>query len=757
MRRHRRHLALIRRECRNRIRLAAKISRQIAEALEHAHQFGVLHRDIKPSNILIDGVGQAYLTDFGLAHMRNTQLTMSGDVLGTLRYMSPEQALGRRAEIGERSDIYSLGATLHEMVTLTPLFSADDTEALFSAIVHREAPRPRQLDHRIPRDLETIILKATARESSDRYESAAAVAEDLQRFLDDHPIHARRLSLVDRIGKWSRRHMKLVATATIVLLALVVLLSLSVALITQAQQRTQDSLGYVEDMLYARDVTLAYNAWEKRWSDQASTLLNRHVPGSGQVDRRGIEWYLLHSIVKEPPPLTLRGHEGAVNEVAVFPDRKRLATAGDDGIVQIWSLADGRLLSTIDTHQEQLSAVAISPCGNYVAAGCNTVSLWDPVSGAKIRDLTSHETTVEAIAFSPDGALIATGARYEDVQVSSVEGELKLQVDNPSRIESLSFFRDSHRLLMPYRTIASGLTHEFMRSLDLRTGKGDTFSPFADVTLGVVGASGTYAAIGGRDNTRIFLTDLDTGRKHLELPRHRDELNMLAISPTGGTVAAVYRDGVVTYWRITQWEVGPSRSIKAHDGSATYVQLIDDQRLVTCGADGTTKIWDMEPSERVLSLGPTAHHTVTDMAFAADGQHLAVVHKDGLLWHGESGGGDGVTWRDSEQNRLSFDDVAYSPRGDLLAICSGESNRITLWDIETQQTKQSFFHEEGSVRDICFSPDGCSLASTGDDGEVHIWHVDEGLEKDRWSLPHHGWALAYSRAGEVSCQRRTLQ
>ena len=171
-------------------RSVARVGVQVAEALEYAHQQGIVHRDIKPSNLLLDTQGTVWITDFGLAKAEGTdELTGPGDLLGTLRYMAPERFQG---QADPRSDVYSLGLTLYEMVTLRPAFAAAERAQLIERMLHAEPPRPRQLDGRIPRDLETLILKAIAKEPARRYQTAGELAADLQRFLADRPIQARR-------------------------------------------------------------------------------------------------------------------------------------------------------------------------------------------------------------------------------------------------------------------------------------------------------------------------------------------------------------------------------------------------------------------------------------------------------------------------------------------------------------------------------------------------------------------------------------
>jgi serine/threonine protein kinase/Flp pilus assembly protein TadD len=206
-------------------RRVAELGIQAAEALDHAHQLGILHRDVKPANLLVDGRGGLWVTDFGLAQVQSdARLTMTGDLVGTLRYMSPEQALAQRVVIDHRTDVYSLGATLYELLTLEPAFAGNDRQELLRLIAFEEPKAPRRLDKAIPAELETIVLKAMEKNPAERYAAANELADDLRRWLADEPIRAQRAGVLRRLGKWSRRHRAaVVATVTVLALALVML------------------------------------------------------------------------------------------------------------------------------------------------------------------------------------------------------------------------------------------------------------------------------------------------------------------------------------------------------------------------------------------------------------------------------------------------------------------------------------------------------------------------------------------------------
>lgn len=252
----------------------ARLGIQAANALHHAHQCGVIHRDIKPSNLLLDDRQKLWITDFGLARIANNPgVTMTGDMVGTLRYMSPEQANSGQLVVDSRTDIYSLGATLYELLTLQPAFPGEDRQEVLRAISQKDPIAPSAIDSAIPHDLETIILGAMAKSREDRYDTAEKLAEDLTRFLEGKPTLARRPTLRDRSAKWIRRHRVLVSVAASFLVVLAAVSTTSAFLLMREQGRTQAALVSAEENLQqARQVV-------DRFGNQFSRELAQ-LPGS---------------------------------------------------------------------------------------------------------------------------------------------------------------------------------------------------------------------------------------------------------------------------------------------------------------------------------------------------------------------------------------------------------------------------------------------------------------------------------------------
>jgi serine/threonine protein kinase/Flp pilus assembly protein TadD len=243
---------------------------QAAEALDHAHQMGIVHRDVKPANLLVDAAGRLWVTDFGLAQVQSeTRVTMTGDLVGTLRYMSPEQALARRVVIDHRTDVYSLGATLYELLTMRPAFDGADRQELLRQIAFEEPLTPRRLNRAIPAELETVVLKAMEKNPTERYGTARELADDLERFLKDEPIRARRPPLLVRLRKWGRRHRPVVASlAAVALTLLAVAAAWALAYqrrLTETERGVTAALLQAETLLEEGEKLLDYpDRWQVR-------------------------------------------------------------------------------------------------------------------------------------------------------------------------------------------------------------------------------------------------------------------------------------------------------------------------------------------------------------------------------------------------------------------------------------------------------------------------------------------------------------
>jgi tetratricopeptide (TPR) repeat protein len=269
------------------VRTAVALCVQAAEALDHAHQLGIVHRDVKPANLLVDPAGTLWVTDFGLASSRkDAGLTTTGEIVGTVRYMSPEQALAKRVPVDHRTDVYSLGATLYELLTLEPAFPGDDPHAVMRDIASREPVPPRQRNPALPVDVETVLMKAMTKDPAGRYGTAQEMADDLKRYLTDRPVLARRASVVERVVRWSRRHRAGVAATVVVLLVGAGALAIGAK---QEERKTREALAKAEENL-----DRAYLAVKRFLSQTVSTTLSNSptlTPDTRADLEKALEFY----------------------------------------------------------------------------------------------------------------------------------------------------------------------------------------------------------------------------------------------------------------------------------------------------------------------------------------------------------------------------------------------------------------------------------------------------------------------------------
>lgn len=324
-------------------RRSARWLKAVSEAVQYAHDHGILHRDLKPSNLLIDRQDQPRVTDFGLAKRfaEASQLTLSGQVLGSPGYMPPEQAEPRRGRVSRRSDVYGLGATLYHVLTGRAPFQGESATEVLHQVLNREPVAPRLLNPGIPQDLETICLKCLEKEPARRYATPGMVADELGRFLEDKPIVARPIGAAGQVWRWCRRKPVVAALAV----ALMVSLGSGVAGVLTQWWRAESSLERSERERYTASVALVRTLLQQRKYQDANQLL----ADASLARFRGWEWgWLLRHCHLDL--MTIR-HLGAGNTSAFLPAGNQLATAGLNNELQIWDLETGRLDRVIQTGQ----------------------------------------------------------------------------------------------------------------------------------------------------------------------------------------------------------------------------------------------------------------------------------------------------------------------------------------------------------------------------------------------------------------------
>ena len=397
-------------------RRAAQYLKTIAEALEHAHQRGVLHRDLKPSNILLDVFDQPRVTDFGLARLMHSDLdlTVAGQLLGSPNYMPPEQAGGQSPKGTPQTDIYSLGAVLYELITGRPPFQGETIQSVLAQVQNADPVSPRQLNPGASLDLQTICLKCLQKEPARRYPSAQALADDLGRFLEGKPILARPVSGLERAWLWCRRR-PLPAAMSAGLAGSVILGAAGVIwqwrqaeFHAQGEERqriiAQREAAETRLSLYAADMAVSSQAIESGNFGLARRTLDALRPKRGETDLRGFEWRYLWHLCRGDQLATLTGHDRTVTCAVFSPDGSRLATGSMDGAVRIWGVAKREPIMTLKISTNAVWSVAFTPDGKSLMAAYEArVEFWDVDSW---RVQTNYPGELAALAKT--GTLLAT-------------------------------------------------------------------------------------------------------------------------------------------------------------------------------------------------------------------------------------------------------------------------------------------------------------------------------------------------------------
>ncbi|HEU0173509.1 MAG TPA: protein kinase [Blastocatellia bacterium] len=735
------------------VRRRLELFLKICEAISYAHQRGVIHRDLKPANILVadesesfDGAspvgGEVKVLDFGLARITDDEgagasgVSEAGQIRGTLPYMSPEQLRGDPGEIDVRADVYALGVILYEMLTERLPYDLEHATAPQAIrIICEEAPKPtvRMLSEtrdrkngktgRIDRDVETIVFKALEKEPERRYRSAAAMAEDVTRYLTNQPIHARPPSALYQFRKLVARH-----KAPFALSAAVFALLLGFAITMAAQSariaRERDKVAQQElsnrRLLYAANMNMAMQAWEANYIKRVQELVESYIPKSGQEDMREFEWYYLWRLCHRDL-LTLKGHGDYVTSVAFSPDGKKLATGSWDGAAKLWDVGAGRELATLKGHRTYVFSVAFSPDGKRLATGSwdHTAKLWDAVTGRELATLKGHGDGVWSVAFSPDGKRLATGSRDRTVKLwDAMTGrELATLKGHRDYVYSVTFSPDGKRL-------ATGSWDHTVKLWDAGAGRElATLKGHEDAVLSVVfSPDGKMLATGSRDRT-AKLWNVVASRNLATLKGHEDEILSVAFSPDGKKLATGSRDRTVKLW-----DVSAGRELATLKGHGDYVTSVafspDGKRLATANVDHTAKLWDAAIGQEPTTL--IGHRDeVHSVAFSPDGKKLAAGSRDGAakLW-------DAITGQELatlKGHRDGVWSVVFSPDGKMLAT-GGYDGAAKLWDVDAGRELATLKGHRDHVYSVAFSPNGKTLATGSRDGVAKLWDVTSGRE-----------------------------
>ncbi|MGO9469241.1 MAG: protein kinase domain-containing protein [Isosphaeraceae bacterium] len=729
-------------------RTAAHLAIQAADALEHAHRAGVIHRDIKPANLLLDHNCNLWVADFGLARMQeDSDLTLTGDLLGTLRYMSPEQAMGKRVVIDHRTDIYSLGVTLYELLTLTPAISGQDREEVLRQIAHEEPRPPRRLDPEVPRDLETIVLKAIAKERDGRYASARELGDDLLRFLKGEPLQARRPSVIDRTWKWTQRHRNLVAGSFLALVVGMLLLIVGIVWIGNAQQKAiaaariaaeekQKAIAAAQNSQYEslaqRFLRLLWSEHQYGWSKEADEIV------------------------------------AAMSEIRRDDRLQRLADATRHGL-------DARVTVSLSPGGQD---VLFSPDGRWLlisgvnASGFRGVNrgttLWDTVAN------TSRESKIKGrgpLAFRSDRTPLQLTAdpdrpgslRLWDVGREQVVAKFAIHSDEkpnagPPRsaravIDDFTMSTDGARIA------ASGTDPDGKVFVDVWDGTtGRRLARIAEHASGMVFSPDGSLLAGTDDTERIRVWSMPDGATIFSPPQSRLSISRLAFGRNlqPGCVARLATDRATVnrrWWlaagdrgsNVTIWDVDtgvPHTRLSCHGPTIEALAFTADGTTLAAGGNSHASLWDVATGTRFLGLQGLPF--CLGMSFSPDGSRLAAssaraVGSDAAndqsrieIWKIDNGRGV-QTLRGLSS---PFPPIEFSPDSRYVAALSRDW-RVAIWDRLSGVLLHILAPPESVVADhagLAFSPDSRRFAfAAGNDAT--LWDLASGRPIDHWKLP----------------------
>jgi WD40 repeat protein len=786
---------------------------QVCHAIQHAHQKGIIHRDIKPSNILValqDGVPVPKVIDFGIAKATQRELTEQTlytqfhQFFGTPAYMSPEQAELSGLDIDTRSDIYSLGVLLYELLTGSTPF--DTTELLQAGldemrkiIQGRPPARPstrliqrlgrdaqsaiRSPHSAIESDLDWIAMKCLEKDRSRRYETANALALDIERHLKHEPVVARPPTIGYRLRKGFRRHkLGFCAVGAIGLtMALGMGVSTWQAVRATRAEREQRRLRFcaqaneqkagaaqaneleqrrrAEFLLYVANMNMAQQAWDQ--NDGAR--LRRVLGESTDYPQRGFEWYYwqrqTHLELK-----ALLGHSGPVFSVAFSPDGQKIATGSGDTTVKVWDAASGKELFTLRGHSNRVTSVAFSPDGQKIATGSRdaTARVWDVASHKALFPLKGHGAEIESVAFSPDGLKIVTASLDGTARIwDAANGdELFTLTGHGNAIYSVTFSRDSQWVVAGSGD-GTAKVWDVANRKELRTLSGHTF-PILSVAFS---PNGERILTGSGDQT-AKVWEAVTGRELFTLKGHSAYVESAAFSADGLRIVTGSDDQTAKVWEAANGK--ELFTIKGHGAAIESVAFSpDSQWVITGGGDGTAKLWDATGGTESPTLGrhgvagcgaalsPDGRHVATAgteigtvrvwdvasgkellafkahrdlvrcLAFSSDGQRIATGSDDHAAEVWQAANGHELFPLDG--HTVSIRSVAFSP--DSQRIVTGSLDQTAkVWDAASGKELLTFKQHHVGIVSVAFSPDSQRIATGSTDGTFKVWEAANGRE-----------------------------
>jgi len=700
---------------------AARYLRAIAEAVEFAHQRGILHRDLKPSNILIDPFDEPRITDFGLARRLtgDAELTLTGQTLGSPGYMSPEQVAARRGDLGPATDIYSLGAVLYHLLTGRPPFQADTLSAILLQVRDAEPVSPRLLNPGTPRDLETICLKCLEKDPSHRYASAAELAEELTRFLRQEPIRARPAPLAEKAFRWCRRRPALAALTLALFLAVGIGFFGVLSQWTRAErhrERVERSEQVTRLNLYAADMSAAALAVDRGDFGLARVLLDAHVPGAGMKDLRGFEWYFLNERCHGQQIDTLAGHEWIVTCAAFSADARLLATGSQDHTVRIWDRDRATTLTNFVTTTGAVWSVLFTADSRRLITSASdnlvqafAVSNWSQIHTWPGR-LSSCASTAPLLATSEGSPF-----RWEPAGRVAVwdyeSGRMLREFPDPGRNVALS--PDGTRLAIahPERGVSLWSTETGVRMADLPSHSMIWSLAFSPDGAMVVGTSFLAA--------EVFVWNLTNVAAPVLLTGHTRTAWCARFSPDGHQLITTGSDRSVRLWDTTRWE--QTAVLRGHQNEVWCGAFSPDSRIIASGGkDRLVMLWTNEPVRRVPAIPNRAS---SRPLFSPDGKWLLTTTQAAEGWTSIL---RDVNTRQPVHVMQGSPIIGFSPDGALVAQINSLAQTLEYFEPGQSQPIRSLPLGASDFAASGFSRDWRFFHGVRGDGETLVWDTDSG-------------------------------